>query len=260
MNNHVDAEMMCKSRRGGFTLIELLVVIAIIAILAAILFPVFAKAREKARQASCMSNLKQMGNAYAMYKADYDSVAVYYRMCPDRAGDPFCKTAGVPSGNAPNNPPATGPNEIWWAPYDPTQVPDGLTGVGFKNGLLFPYVKSVQIFKDPSEQQWQCGYAMNYVDGGPNGQPESFVSVPADRLAVWDHRRSPGCADSSLPAPPRGPFQPFSSVSHYPDRHNGGFNGLFYDGHVKWLIPSRLRVANFREPGSPPPVPGFPGE
>src|SRR5439155_495608 len=58
--------------RRGFTLIELLVVIAIIAILAAILFPVFAQAREKARQATCQSNLKQLGNALAMYVQDYD--------------------------------------------------------------------------------------------------------------------------------------------------------------------------------------------
>jgi len=60
------------NRRKGFTLIELLVVIAIIAILAAILFPVFAKAREKARQASCQSNLKQITLAFLMYASDYD--------------------------------------------------------------------------------------------------------------------------------------------------------------------------------------------
>jgi len=65
--------MMFSQKRGkGFTLIELLVVIAIIALLAAILFPVFAKAREKARQATCVSNLKQIGIATAMYIQDYD--------------------------------------------------------------------------------------------------------------------------------------------------------------------------------------------
>ena len=61
-----------RSRQQGFTLIELLVVIAIIAILAAILFPVFAQAREKARSISCLSNCKQMGTAATMYSQDYD--------------------------------------------------------------------------------------------------------------------------------------------------------------------------------------------
>ena len=61
-------------KKTGFTLIELLVVIAIIAILAAILFPVFAKAREKARQTNCMNNLKNLGTAIMMYAQDYDEL------------------------------------------------------------------------------------------------------------------------------------------------------------------------------------------
>src|SRR4028119_34289 len=71
------------SSRSAFTLIELLVVIAIIAILAAILFPVFAQAREKARQASCVSNLRQIGTALLMYVQDYDETY------PNRRFEPF---------------------------------------------------------------------------------------------------------------------------------------------------------------------------
>src|SRR5690242_6471476 len=66
--------MLRSARRSGFTLIELLVVIAIIAILAAILFPVFAQAREQARKANCLSNCKQLGTAMQMYAQDYDDM------------------------------------------------------------------------------------------------------------------------------------------------------------------------------------------
>src|SRR5687767_318905 len=71
--------MMRRTQRLGFTLIELLVVIAIIAILAAILFPVFAQAREKARMSACINNMKQIGTSLMMYAQDYDETLPHIR-------------------------------------------------------------------------------------------------------------------------------------------------------------------------------------
>ncbi|PIU94616.1 MAG: hypothetical protein CO096_30280 [Armatimonadetes bacterium CG_4_9_14_3_um_filter_66_14] len=120
------------TKKRGFTLIELLVVIAIIAILAAILFPVFAKAREKARQASCLSNQKQIGIALAMYTQDYDEMlckVFQYMPQPDATMlawtadllDPYAKNWQVwrcPSDTIRNytemRPPA-GPNPLVWS-------------------------------------------------------------------------------------------------------------------------------------------------
>src|SRR5579859_5876638 len=84
MRSHPMSIAPTSAGRAGFTLIELLVVIAIIAILAAILFPVFAQAREKARAISCLSNLKQAGLAFAMYTQDYDETCV-----PQEVGSPI---------------------------------------------------------------------------------------------------------------------------------------------------------------------------
>src|SRR6266496_6688835 len=146
------------SAKRAFTLIELLVVIAIIALLAAMLLPALARTKDKARAASCLNNLRQVALAYTMYRGEHNDVNVPYRSCPDTPNDPYGLSAGVPSGNGPNKPPPSGPNEIWWAPYDPTQVPDGPPGAGYKSGLLSPFFETPAIFKCPDETKWQCSY------------------------------------------------------------------------------------------------------
>ena len=231
----------------AFTLIELLIVIAIIAILAAILFPVFAKARENARKASCMSNLHQMGLGIAMYRGDYDSINPRHRMCPDTPGDATCYSASPTL--------STGPNEIWWAPFDNTQppepaLPDSAYSTPSKQGFLMPYVKSLQIFHCPSYPQGQVGYAMGYIDAGPMGKNEAAITNPG-ALQVWDHARTPGCADTDATRHTAGqPWLPFpvgadTAHSHYPFRHNDGMVGLRVDGAVKFRKPSSLTNADF---------------
>ena len=241
---------------NAFTLIELLVVIAIIAILAAILFPVFAQAREKARAASCLSNTKQIGLAIAMYRQDYDQVNPRHRLCPDlpKVEDQTCWKAN------PTTP--TGPNETWWAPYD-SAVPGGpeptnLDAVKYdtpiKQGMLQPYFKNLMIFKCPSYSKGQVGYAMGYITAGPMGKPDAAVTSPTV-MQVWDHARTPGCADTRQPNSTGiwGVFPPSADTlhTHYPTRHTGGFNTLRYDGSAKWRRPESLTDVDFTADPTP---------
>lgn len=221
---------MSRLARSAFTLIELLVVIAIIAILAAILFPVFTQAKATAKKAACISNVRQIGLAIAMYRPDNDEINPRHRFCPDLTGDELCTNLTNPTT-------WTGPNEIWWAPFDNSVAPDWPGPYPhWKSGFLAPYFKNEEIFKDTQERQWQVGYAMSYVTRGPMGKADSAVANPAV-MQVWDHARTPGCADTRTghTGPPWNYFPPDADTAHthYPTRHTGGFVTLRYDSSVK---------------------------
>jgi prepilin-type N-terminal cleavage/methylation domain-containing protein/prepilin-type processing-associated H-X9-DG protein len=230
------------SRKRGFTLIELLVVIAIIAILAAILFPVFARAREKARQTACMSNMKQLGTATLMYVQDYDG---FYPMRYGGACPPDCESNKQRS---------------------------------WKN-MLLPYIRNHGIFKCPSNptaQQFDTignaatdktnafagGYAMWLPDGpwlvqqlgNGAGYPQNDAGVPAvaNSLLIVEHSYRHADTGPYLgyvePAPSNDP-----SVQPGPSTWNSGHsknrcNIMYMDGHVKY----KYLKQTFEETGSPP--------
>ena len=207
---------------SGFTLIELLVVIAIIAILAAILFPVFAQAREKARQASCMSNEKQIGLALMQYTQDYDE------LLPERYSSP-----------------------------DPTNT----YTLSWKD-MLYPYIKSHDVFKCPSnptaraadaasapapkDKQFAGGYAMWLPDAWLSGQighgasyPQALAGIeaPASSLIILEHSYRWSDTGPYLgyqePAPSDPNIQPGPST--WNSGHNKKKSNIIYmDGHVKY--------------------------
>lgn len=255
---------MTRSRRTrAFTLIELLVVIAVIAILAAILFPVFARVREAGRATQCRSNLKQIGAALVMYREDYDGFNTRYRLCPDRPGDPFCFSLTLQNSNS-------GPNETWWAPVDRQGTSTGQL-IDFtvparnidKPGMLNPYVKNFGVFRCP-DYDGQVGYGMSFINGGPMGEADAKITGDFPDvgrvMVVWDHTNGPGCggASPSNSSPSlRPPFTPLTGSlgeDHYPPRHNGSVDVLFYDGHTAARKPGSFRDSDFRIPGSPPPT------
>ncbi len=199
--------------KKGFTLIELLVVIAIIAILAAILFPVFAQAREKARQATCQSNLKELALAELMYAQDYDE----HFMC---TADGYCQYASI------------GEQGCWAIQYLNHHTE------------IYPYIKNEQIMICPSKghpplevQDWSYGW--NKCLGADfwflPGLSDADVKEPtkvmmfADCQVVWmPISQRNGCC--SWGVDPEDPAHQRHLVAF---RHNDQGNIAFVDGHVK---------------------------
>jgi prepilin-type N-terminal cleavage/methylation domain-containing protein/prepilin-type processing-associated H-X9-DG protein len=220
--------------RSGFTLIELLVVIAIIAILAAILFPVFAQAREKARQTQCLSNLKQLGTAFMMYVQDADETY------PLQSLDAY----GV-------------------FPYhDDERRARSMALVPSWMGSVQPYVKNYGIMVCPSTAQHvdlyvkapreyaNTSYTYNGLLGtypptetAPNPIPVATVAGvarPAETVLNQDQALTWG---RSQPAPRwiGGSWCNVNSGEVFTNIHNQGFNVNFADGHAKWMKASVAR-------------------
>jgi len=197
--------------RRGFTLIELLVVIAIIAILAAILFPVFAKAREKARQSSCSSNVKQMALGMLQYAQDYDETF-------PPSGNGSQTTPVIPGDTIFNN--NAGTYYHSWA------------------SLIYPYIKNTQIYRCPSSSYNNYGVAY--------GLPYNCVNSAGTLVGLFvNNTTGPRLGQMLAPAQTMmisekgggGGYQYIMNGQYYACRadHNEGINLGYFDGHVKWL-------------------------
>jgi prepilin-type N-terminal cleavage/methylation domain-containing protein/prepilin-type processing-associated H-X9-DG protein len=218
--------------RRGFTLIELLVVIAIIAILAAILFPVFARAREKARQASCQSNLKQIGLGMLMYLSDYDeTIFEITTSCWAARANGQPKTAESSIGPAPRLNPYIKNWQIWACPSQ--------GNINCANGSLPHHnvTNDINAGRVPGDFRQGYGYVEDTLVWG---RTLSTYTVPSETLMSGDATGLIGVQrivstkvmPCNLPGACAG--MPNNMTDDY-TRHNGGGNMAYWDGHVKFV-------------------------
>lgn len=230
--------------KRGFTLIELLVVIAIIAILAAILFPVFARAREKARQASCQSNLKQIGLAWIMYATDYDGYFVNV-LTPCAGAEPGNEWARHPIYCRLN--PYVKNWQLWRCPSCRPQRADG--SMICRNWSIPHHWVNHAIDRGwvPSDfghtygfSEWVLSWSRPVKDAQIT-RVSQFV-VGGDCMGLmnnpWRLAYPEVCQAACVPANRQEQYT----------AHNGGSNILFGDGHVKWMRAHAI-VSSWNRPG-----------